>query len=85
MKVSGRLSLHIPPILPTHIIKRMADLPEAMRLHRLHQRLEHIPALPRGLLQIPQPMPVMRLGRRRGLVFHHVPMLGLPDRRQHVA
>ena len=40
-----------------------------MRLHRLHQRSKHIPALPRRLLKIRQPMPVVRFGgfRRPGL------------------
>ena len=39
----------------------MRDLPEAMRLNRLHQRREHIPAIPRRLLQIPQPVTIMGL------------------------
>ena len=28
---------HISPTLPTYIIKRMTDVPEGVRLHRLHQ------------------------------------------------
>src|SRR6185312_1179232 len=32
------LLLHIPPILPTHIVQRMADLPQRVGLHRFHQR-----------------------------------------------
>jgi hypothetical protein len=38
----------------------MRDLPEAMRLHRLHQRRKHIPAVTRGLLQVAQAMTAMR-------------------------
>lgn len=51
--------LHIPSIFPTHVIQRMADLPQAMRLHRLHQRLEHIASFPRSVLKIRQTMPVV--------------------------
>ena len=43
-----RVGLHIPPILPTHLIQRMADLPQRMRLHRFHQRFKHIPPLAGG-------------------------------------
>ena len=59
-------------------MKRMTDLPQAVRLHRLHQRLEHIPPLPRSRLKIPQPMPIMGLLVLR---LHHVTMLGLAVRR----
>ena len=30
-------------------------------------------------------MLMMRLGRRRGIVLHYMPMLGLPDRRRDIA
>ena len=40
----------------------MADLPQAVRLHRLHQRLEHIAPFPRRLLQITQPMTIVNFG-----------------------
>jgi len=28
--------LHVPPILPTHIVQRMADLPQAVGLYGFH-------------------------------------------------
>ena len=43
--------LHIPPILPTHVIQRMTDLPQRVVLHRLDQLLEHIAPIPRRALQ----------------------------------
>ncbi|MBT9136091.1 MAG: hypothetical protein DDT34_01164 [Firmicutes bacterium] len=43
--------LHIPPILPTHLIQRMADLTEAVGLHRFHQRGKQVLSLSRRLLQ----------------------------------
>lgn len=54
-----RHRLHIPPVLPTHVIQRMADLPKAMRLHRLHQRGEHVLAVASGVLQVAQAVAVV--------------------------
>jgi hypothetical protein len=41
-RINRTPSSHIPPILPTHVIQRMTDLPQAMRLHRFHQRGEDV-------------------------------------------
>ena len=62
----------------------MADLPQAMRLHRLDQAGEHVPSFPRRPLKIRQSMPVvdLALGDR---ILDHMPMLGLPGRGQPVA
>jgi hypothetical protein len=43
--------LHIPPILPTHLMQRMADLPFAVVLHRFHQLRENVLSVAGGLLQ----------------------------------
>ena len=48
------MASHIPSIFPTHVIQRMADLPQAMRLDRFHQRREHVLALAGGALKIRQ-------------------------------
>ena len=40
--------LHIPPVLPTHLIQRMADLAQRVVLHRLHQLVEQVAALSGG-------------------------------------
>src|SRR5690606_32262435 len=44
-------SSHIPPILPTHLIKGMTDLPKAVGRHRLHQRGEDVLAVTGHVLQ----------------------------------
>ncbi len=36
--------LHVPSVLPTHLIKRMRDLPQRAGLHALHQLAEYVPA-----------------------------------------
>ena len=54
----------------------MRDLPEAMRLNRLHQRREHIPAIPRRLLQIPEPVTIMRLDLDHLIGIRHMPKRG---------
>ena len=51
----------------------MRDLPEAMRLNRLHQRRKHIPAIPRRLLQIPEPVTIMRLDLDHLIGIRHMP------------
>ena len=43
--------LHVAAIFAAHVVKRMADLPERVRLHRLHQAGEHVLPIPRRLLQ----------------------------------
>lgn len=61
---------HIPPILPTHLIQRMADLPEAVGLHRFDQRGEQVFALAGGVLEVgetgrawpPLPLPLSHEG-----------------------
>src|SRR5690606_15270601 len=76
-------SSHIPSILPTHVIQRMADLPQAMRLYRFDQRLEYVPPPTRRVLKIRQAVAVVDLGH--GFILNHVGMAGLPLRRQRVA
>ena len=62
----------------------MADLPQAMRLHRLHQRLEHVLTLARRVLKVRQPVPGVH--HRRLLVgIGHVAVRGLALWRQRVA
>ena len=57
--LAGRVEMSVRPSV-LRLLQRMTDLPQRMRLHRLHQRRKHIPALPRRLLKICQAMPVMR-------------------------
>ena len=63
--------LHIPPILPTHIVQRMADLPQRVGLDGLHQRFEHVAAIASGVLKIAQAVAVVDLldGRVGGIDF----------------
>src|SRR3546814_10990895 len=44
--------LHIAAIFPTHLIKSMADLAEAVGLYCFHQRGEDVLAVPGGLLEV---------------------------------
>ena len=48
----GALLLHIPPVLPTHIVQRVTDLPQRVGLHRFHQRFEHVAAFTGGVLEV---------------------------------
>ena len=54
----------------------MRALPEAMRPNRLHQRRKHIPAIPRRLLQIPEPVTIMRLDLDHLIGIRHMPKRG---------
>ena len=54
----------------------MRDLPEAMRLNRLHQRFEDIAPIPRGLLQIPESVTIMRLDLDHLIGIRHMPERG---------
>ena len=50
----------------------MTDLPEAMRLHRLHQAGEQVAALAGGGLQVGQTVAIMHFGGLADGVFHHI-------------
>ena len=53
--------LHIPPVLPTHIVQRVTNLPQRVGLHGFHQRFEHVAAVAGGVLQIAQAVAVVDL------------------------
>ena len=53
--------LHIPPIFPTHIVQRVADLPQRVGFYRFHQRLKHIAAFAGGVLEVTQAVAVVDL------------------------
>lgn len=58
LQVRSRNS-HIPPILPTDVIQRVADLAEAMGFDRFDQCFEDILAVAGGFLQVGQAVAVV--------------------------
>ena len=55
---------HIPPILPTHIVQRMADLAQRVGLHSFHHRFEHVAAFAGGVLKVAQAVAVVGITPR---------------------
>lgn len=45
------IGLHVPSIFPAHLVQRVADLPQAVGLHCLHQRGEDVLAVTGHVLQ----------------------------------
>ena len=50
-RVLAKWRLHVAAIFAAHVVQRVADLAEAVGLHRFHQGGEDVLAVARGLLQ----------------------------------
>lgn len=55
----SKAGLHVATVFAAHVVQRVTDLSQAVRLHGLHQRRKHVLAVAGGVLQVSQAVAVV--------------------------